>query len=94
MWPFTLIPETIDPTLRIIIIALISVQFIAFLGYMIILCREHKRHKEANKEEVKTEEHVIEKAQKESAKKESHPYDDNTQKPAERSSSKTKKKLD
>jgi hypothetical protein len=93
MWPFSLIPETIDPTLRTIIIVLISIQFAAFLGYMIILCREHKRQKDAGEEEKK-EEPIVEKAQKEVIKKESHPYDQNTQKTEERSNSKNKKKLD
>lgn len=91
MWPFSLIPETIDPTIRLIVIILISVQFLAFLGYLIVLIREHKQQKNESKanEEAKTEE----------SKKEAEPTSKisstpNDSKERERSGSKSKKKLD
>jgi Tfp pilus assembly protein PilO len=88
MWPFDYIPESINPTLRLVIIILISVQFFAFLGYMFVLCKEHKKFKEEekkkeggeNKANVKTNENNEGKTEKDEDSR--------------RSSSKTRKKLD
>ena len=40
MFPFNYIPETIDPTIRKLIISLISIQFIAFLILILTLIYE------------------------------------------------------
>ena len=49
MFPFDYIPKTIDPTIRKILISLISIQFIAFLILMIVLMYEYCT-KKPNKE--------------------------------------------
>lgn len=49
MWPFSYIPDTIDPTIRKLIIFLITVQFLSFVCYMIILIDNHKKNKIAAK---------------------------------------------
>ncbi len=85
MWPFSLIPDTIDPTLKNVIIFLIAIQFFAFLGYMIILCREHKQWKVKDKESETSTKSTSEPKTIEEEKSEEK---------RERSTSKNKKKLD
>ena len=69
MFPFNYIPENISPTIRKLIISLISIQFIAFLILIITLLyefctrkknktvesNEHKKEKEEKNEEEKKE---------------------------------------
>lgn len=43
--PIDLIPTTIDPNLRKVLIFLIVFQFTAFLIYMVLMVREYKRFK-------------------------------------------------
>ena len=55
MFPFNYIPETINPTIRKILISLISIQFIAFLILMITLlyefCTRKKNNEKINENE-------------------------------------------
>ena len=67
MFPFNYIPDNINPTIRKLIISLISIQFIAFLILIITLLyefctrkknktieiKEQKNEEEENKEEKK-----------------------------------------
>ena len=67
MFPFNYIPENISPTIRKLLISLISIQFIAFLILIITLLyefctrkknkgieiKEQKNEEEENKEEKK-----------------------------------------
>jgi len=48
MFPFNYIPETINPTIRKILISLISIQFIAFVILMITLLYEFCTQKKNN----------------------------------------------
>jgi len=89
MWPFDYIPESINPTLRLIIILLISIQFIAFVGYMVVLCKEHKKFKENEKK--KEEDESLSQGKTSNEVKEEKEEKDRKN---ERSSSKTRKKLD
>jgi hypothetical protein len=41
MFPFNYIPDSIDPKLRKILIILITIQFICFLAYIILLTYQH-----------------------------------------------------
>lgn len=50
MFPFDMIPETIDPKIRKIITVLVIVQFVAFLTLIIILTYEHISKKKEYKE--------------------------------------------
>lgn len=43
--PIDLIPTTIDPNLRKVLIFLIVFQFTAFLIYMVLMVREYRRFK-------------------------------------------------
>ena len=45
MWPLSLIPESIDPTMRKIIIFLVVTQVLAFLAYLILLIQDFKKNK-------------------------------------------------
>ncbi len=50
MFPFNYIPHTIDSKLRKILIALITIQFICFLAYIILLTYQHiNKKREARK---------------------------------------------
>ena len=50
MFPFNYIPDTIDPKLRKILIILISIQFICFLAYIVILTYQHINKKREARE--------------------------------------------
>jgi short subunit fatty acids transporter len=76
MFPFNYIPENISPTIRKLIISLITIQFIAFLILIITLIYEFclrkrnktveiKEHKEESKEKNEEEKKEDTKAKKE-----------------------------
>ena len=48
MFPFNYIPDTINPTIRKILISLISIQFIAFLILILTLLYEFCTKKKSN----------------------------------------------
>ena len=48
MFPFNYIPDTINPTIRKILISLISIQFIAFLILIVTLLYEFCTKKKSN----------------------------------------------
>jgi len=43
--PFELIPKTIDPTIRNILIVLVSIQFLAFVLFIFIMIYDHVQKK-------------------------------------------------
>lgn len=94
MWPFSLIPETIDPTLRTIIIVLITVQFLAFLGYMFILIKSFKEAKKKREEEEAAAQNQSSTTKTESTTAAPAANVPTEGRESQRSSSKTKKKLD
>ena len=50
MFPFNYIPDSIDPKLRKILIILITIQFICFLAYIILLTYQHINKKREARE--------------------------------------------
>ena len=60
MFPFNYIPETINPSMRKLIIWLISIQFIAFVILMITLIYEFCKRKN-NKDKVEEAKDINEK---------------------------------
>ena len=53
MFPFNYLPENLSPTIRKLVVILISVQFIAFVILMITLTYEFCTRKKEMKEEIK-----------------------------------------
>ena len=43
--PFELIPKTIDPNIRMILIGLVSIQFLAFVLFVLIMIYDHVQKK-------------------------------------------------
>ena len=74
MFPFNYIPETIDPKLRKILIILITIQFISFLAFIILLTYQHiNKKKEAKQKEIPSQSLEEKNETSESHKDESKP---------------------
>ena len=68
MFPFDLIPASIDPKIRKIIITLVSIQFISFLVLMFILTYEHCSKKSENNKNTANDNKEEEEKQKQKSK--------------------------
>jgi hypothetical protein len=50
--PFELIPKTLDPTIRQLVVVLIAIQLLAFFLYMILMIYTYIKNKKVNTDQI------------------------------------------